>query len=67
MEKSWLDGYSHLKAYYEENGHGNVPEPYVCADGYLLGKWLRGQKRSILERNGNKHRIEPLTSLGVTL
>lgn len=33
-------GYNHENLYYEQNGHLNVPNYYVCNDGFNLYSWV---------------------------
>ena len=39
----WEEGFSHLLAFVEREGHSSVPSEYV-KDGYALGKWLSVQR-----------------------
>lgn len=50
-EEEWKEGYSHLKAFYKENGHSNVTITFSSPrDGYPLGNWLQLQR--IAYKNG---------------
>ncbi len=37
-------GLMHAREYFRENGHLAVPNHYICADGYRLGKWISNQR-----------------------
>src|SRR4029077_2811031 len=50
MDYQWEEGFQHLQAFAKEQGHYEVPNRYVCADGYRLGVWvqnLRGRPERI--------------------
>ena len=40
----WEEGFEHLRAYIDENGHTRVPVSYRAADGYPLGTWVANQR-----------------------
>lgn len=42
---SWDMMYQEAKAYYNRNGHLQIPKNYRTADGYPLGSWLLTQRR----------------------
>ena len=42
---SWDMMYQEAKAYYNENGHLQIPKNYRTKDGYPLGSWLLTQRR----------------------
>ena len=45
-DAEWNEGFKHLRKYVSENRDANVPVSYISHDGYKLGLWLLGQKRS---------------------
>lgn len=42
---SWDMMYQEAKAYYNKNGHLQIPKNYRTAEGYPLGSWLLTQRR----------------------
>ncbi len=44
LPDAWGQGFSHAEEYFRENGHLAVPNNFVCADGYRLGKWISNQR-----------------------
>ena len=47
---AWEEGFSHLTAYVQAEGHARVPWSYRTAEGYQLGSWVlkqRGKKDSL--------------------
>lgn len=40
----WNRAYSAAKAYYEKNGHLDIPGAYLTDDGFGLGLWLKKQR-----------------------
>ena len=50
METGWQEGFEHLQAYVNENGHANVPAKYTSTDGYKLGRWV--SKRRYYYKDG---------------
>jgi Helicase associated domain len=41
----WEEGFQHLRAFVQENGHSSVPKRHVCGDGYALGRWVEIQRQ----------------------
>lgn len=41
---AWEVGFAHAKEYVRQMGNLEVPNVYVCADGYRLGKWISNQR-----------------------
>ncbi len=41
---AWEVGLAHAKEYARQMGNLEVPNAYVCADGYRLGKWISNQR-----------------------
>jgi len=46
LSASWEMMYERAKAFYEKNGHLNVPQRYKTEEGYPLGQWLLTQRKS---------------------
>jgi len=44
LEASWEEGFSHLTAYVQAEGHARVPQSHRTADGYPLGRWVGHQR-----------------------
>ena len=42
----WERNYEALCRYYRENGHIDVPEPYITPDGIKLGQWVRKMRKA---------------------
>ena len=40
----WENGLQHAQAYFKQHGDLAVPNQYVCADGYRLGRWISNQR-----------------------
>lgn len=45
-EHKWEEGYSHLQAFVEREGHARPPVGYRSPDGYALGKWVSRQRQA---------------------
>jgi len=43
-DAAWEEGFSHLCLYIEENGHAKIPQSFITADEYRLGKWVNAQR-----------------------
>ncbi len=54
-ESRWERGYRYAKAYYEANGHLNMPQSYKTEDGYTLGVWVNSYRNAY---NGRKAPLE---------
>ena len=62
----WNIGFSHAEAYYKQYGHLAVPNNYICADGYRLGKWISNQRSAERGAQGLKsEQIEKLKQIGM--
>ncbi len=59
----WETGISHAEEYFRENGHLAVPNHYVCADGYRLGKWISNQRQAYKQENGKGLAAEQIRRL----
>lgn len=49
-DAAWQSGFEHAQQYYQQNGHLNVENTYVCEDGYKLGTWIRRLRQ---QKNGS--------------
>ncbi|MCM1508409.1 MAG: helicase associated domain-containing protein [Ruminococcus flavefaciens] len=65
METAWENGYLHAKAYYEEHGGRIAPAKYICEDGYKLGQWIQGQKKSLKRGKLSSERMQMLKEIGI--
>lgn len=65
MEASWKNGYIHAKAYYEEHGGRIASAKYICEDGYKLGQWIQGQKKSLKRGKLDDEKKEMLKAIGI--
>ncbi len=61
----WENGISHAREYYAENGKLNIPQKYVCSDGYHLGHWMMSVRARYKAGNLPKDRIAELEKLGI--
>ncbi len=43
-EDAWEQGFLHAQEYFRTNGNLDVPNNYICGDGYRLGKWISNQR-----------------------
>ena len=68
-EAKWELHYAQAKAFFEENGHLNIPGDYRTEDGFLLGMWVAGQRKARTgEGKGKKlsqAQIDKLTAIGM--
>ena len=44
LPDAWDTGFLHAEEYFRQNGDLNVPNAYICPDGYRLGKWISNQR-----------------------
>jgi hypothetical protein len=47
LDQNWEDGFRHLQAFIKQWGHANVPQQYKTDGGYLLGVWVRTQRKAM--------------------
>ena len=52
MENKWQKAYLEARAYYEANGHLNVPLVYKTESGFSLGRWI-SHERTIANQNAD--------------
>jgi len=52
LESRWEQGFSHLQASVEKEGHSRVSAKYITELGYRLGNW-------IIKQRGNKDKLTP--------
>ena len=64
-EEEWQHGLEAARAYRNEHGDLRMPQSFVAADGFKLGRWIAnrrsGRKRGVLSAN----RISELEDLGM--
>lgn len=61
LAAQWDEGFEHLQAFVQEQGHCNVPQAYVAADGYQLGAWVAYcRKRHDITPADRKARLDAL-------
>ncbi len=58
-EVAWESGLRHLEAFVASEGHANVPQQYITADGFGLGAWvclqrLRARKGRLAAERGRR-------------
>ena len=63
--ENWETGIAEFQIYAQENGHGLVPQSFVCKSGFTLGRWVSVQrvlmgrksltKDAITRLNGTPH------------
>ena len=46
FDDPWETGFSHAKAYFEAHGNLQLPNHFVCVDGYRLGNWVANQRHN---------------------
>ena len=64
----WETGFQHAREYFYTNGHLMVPNNYICADGYRLGKWISNQRFTYGKTAGKaleERKIKQLESIGM--
>jgi hypothetical protein len=62
---SFQVGLSHLAVFKDSEGHANIPQSYVTADGYPLGVWLNKQRQAFKSDKLSADRVAALEDLGV--
>ena len=61
-EFRWVQGFSYIKAYVEQEGHSRVPRGYKTENGYRLGNWINKQRAK--KDQLTPERIQRLDALG---
>ena len=59
----WQNAFQHLKQYCERTGTARVPNEYRDDDGFLLGAWVRTNRRRYLMSQLESDRIKALEAL----
>jgi hypothetical protein len=44
IAENWETGFAEFQIYAQENGHGLVPQSFVCKSGFTLGRWVSVQR-----------------------
>jgi Helicase associated domain len=58
----WGEGFSHLKHFWDQEGHCRVPQRYKTAEGYRLGQWVKVQRTNKKGLNpDHRQRLEALS------
>lgn len=65
LERQWLQGCSEAKAFYDANGHLNVPAKYETPNGFKLGVWLGSQRTNKKFGRLSEKRIDTLEQMGI--
>lgn len=65
LERQWLQGCSEAQAFYELNGHLNVPAKYESPSGFKLGIWLSSQRTNKKFGRLSEARIQTLDDMGI--
>lgn len=63
-EQGWARYYAAAKAFYEREGHLDVPVKYVTEDGLRLGDWL--QAKAVARDSLSEDKIKALEAIGMT-
>jgi superfamily II DNA or RNA helicase len=59
---TWDEGFQHLTVFLSTHGHCKVPDRYVAADGFQLGRWVGKQR---IKKNMSVERRIKLDALGL--
>ncbi len=61
----WQIGYEHAREYNKKNGDLNVPQDFVCDDGYMLNNWIAAQRKAYKNGKLSDERITLLNKIGM--
>ncbi|EIC28452.1 DEAD/DEAH box helicase [Methylomicrobium album] len=61
--KQWEEAFGHLQSYVNQCGHAMVSGLYVTADGFKLGSWISGQRKSKSKNLLSQDRINRLEAI----
>ena len=61
----WQTGFEHAREYYKKNGDLNVPQDFVCDDGYTLNNWIAAQRKAYKNGKLTDERITSLNKIGM--
>ena len=61
----WKSGYDHAVAYLQEHGGTNIPQKYICDDGFKLGSWVTNQKTKLRKGTLSAEKVEKLKTIGL--
>ncbi|MDE7211376.1 MAG: Helicase associated domain protein [Lachnospiraceae bacterium] len=65
---AWEVGFAHAEEYARQAGNLEVPNAYVCADGYRLGKWISNQRCAyggVAKKGLGEERVHRLEKIGM--
>ncbi len=65
---AWETGFAHAQEYAQQTGDLEVPNAYVCADGYRLGKWISNQRcaySGIMKKGLREEQVRRLEKIGM--
>ena len=65
FDAKWEKAYALAAAYYEENGHLNIPRSYVTAAGERLGQWVASQQWAYPKGKLTDEQVERLNRIGM--
>ncbi len=64
--KPWETGFLHAQEYFREQGNLEVPNAFVCEDGYRLGKWISNQRSSYaMGERLSEEQVQRLVKIGM--
>ena len=65
---AWEIGFIHAEEYFFQKGDLEVPNAYLCTDGYRLGKWISNQRyayRGCAKKGLSAEQIKRLNGIGM--
>jgi hypothetical protein len=63
FESAWDLGLSHLRQHVDEQGDAAVPQGFVSADGYHLGRWMSKQRTQFAKGRLTERQVHELSSI----